>query len=691
MTTRNQNHRKGTRRHTGQMRLVLFSVVISAALTLFGGCEFNEPEMPTFDTTLTIPLGVERMEILEAIEDEDFLEIADDGSLSFFIEGDPDTMGFDFELSADIGSQSIEQGLGNFSLEAMAPMNYPFELGDIWPAASGATNLLTIVPGFPIDVLSAAQDVPNLDSAVLASGTASVTLSNGLPVPVGANSGPNQIVMNLEDPSDNSVVATFVFPELASGGTSTQTADLSGVTLPGDVVVRLVGSSPGSGGQVVTVNGTDSINIDAQFIDLVVSSAVAVVGAQSFQTSFDTELPADFELEHAIISSGSVGLNLTNDMPMAAQAVMTWNDLTNLAGAPLSVTFDLAAGQQEQRTIDFSGYILSSSGAPLTVLQAIVDITTPGSEGANVALSASSGLTADLQGGSISFSSVTGIVPQYSIPIDPIVEEIDLPDEMEGFELVAASMVLHVTNSAGLPADLDLTLSGTSAAGQTVTMLVSERILAAESRAITTDLVLDQTNSSIVAFLNNLPTSISLSGNVEVGGNGESGTVHADDFAIVDYDITAPVEVIITGTTLDTDPSALDLDQDMRDMITDHALGARIQTEILNHLPVGVELFIKAGTDTTTLATSPLLEIGPLMVDAAEVDPVTHIVSQSVISTPEVILTLEDAQLLARQGLHTLLEVRLPSSSGNPVRMLSTDYLEVRGIIQMDVHVNDQW
>ncbi len=658
---------------------------------MLGGCEINKPEMPTFDTSLTIPLGVERIEILDAIEDEDFLIIGEDGGLSFFIEGDPDTMDFDFELSADIDSQTIDQGLGNFNLEAIDPLAYSFELGQIWAPADGVTNLLTTVPAFPIDVLSDPQDIPDVDSATLTSGSITITLANGLPVPVSANSGPDQLTLSLEDPNSGAVIASFLFPVVAAGDTSMQTVDLAGVTLPGSITVRMLGGSPGSDDQVVTVNGTDSIEIDAQFTDMVVSSAEAVIGAQTFETSFETELPADYELQHAVISSGSVVLDVSNQMPVACQAVITWAELMDLGGQPLSVVYDLSPGQSLSRTVDFGGYILYADGAPLTSLLATVDITTEGSEGNSVLLSADDGLTANLMGGTIAFSSVTGLVPDYSVPIDPIIEEIDLPEEMDGLQLVAASMILRVTNSAGLPADLALTMAGTSASGHRVTMDINESIHAATTRATTTEIVLDETNSSIVDFLNNLPVNISLAGDVVVGGNGVVGTVSADDFAVISWDVHAPVEVIITGTTLDSDPSALDLDQDTRDMISDHLRGAFIQTEILNHLPVAVELFIKAGTDTSTLATAPLLEIGPLLVDAALVDPITHMVTQSVISSPSVDLSSEDAQVFSQSGLHTLIEVRLPSSEGNVVRMMSTDYLEIRGTIQMDVEVNDEW
>jgi len=174
---------------------------------LLAGCEINEPAMPTFDTSLTIPLGVERVDLLEAVEDEDYIVIGDDGSLSFTVDGDPDTMSFDFELTADIGSQTIEQGLGEFEIAASAPVDYQFQLGDIWAPASGVSGMPAVVPSFPIDVLSAPQDVPDIDSAVLTQGQVVITVDNQLPVPVSADSGPGQLVVTLENPADGAAFA----------------------------------------------------------------------------------------------------------------------------------------------------------------------------------------------------------------------------------------------------------------------------------------------------------------------------------------------------------------------------------------------------------------------------------------------------------------------------------------------------
>jgi hypothetical protein len=685
-----QHHNAGRRSGAGplSLRLILF-LAVGAALILLGGCEINSPEMPTFDTTLTIPLGVERVDILDALDDEDYLVMGDNGGVDFFIEGDADTMDFGFDLATDIDGQTIQQGLGNFNLAALDPMNYNFTLADIWAPAAGAVNLITPVPAFPIDVVSPGQDIPDVESATLESGSATITIVNNLPVPISADSGPDQIQLVMENPLDGSPVATFLFGTIAAGQTAIQTADLSGVILPGDVQIRLAGGSPGSGMSAVVVNADDSISVDAVFSDLVVSEAVAVVGAQTFQTSFDSDLPQDYEILRAVISSGSIELTVTNDMAIPCTATLTWATIVDLGGNPLSATFDLVPFQTANQTMNFAGRILDGGGSALTTLSADVDIVTPGSGASPVALGATDGLTASLSAGSIAFSSVTGIIPVQDVAIDPIREDIDLPAELEGLELTAATMALHVTNTSGLPGEVAITMTGTSADGLVRTLIVDRQIEAAVERSPQlTTIILDESNSTLIEFLNNLPEQIILAGDVSVGG--VAGTIHADDYAIVDWDITAPVEVIINDATIETDPDSLGTDQDIQDMINDHIRGARLETEILNHLPMGVEIRILAGTDTLTIAENPLLDIGPFSVTAAVVDPTSHTVSAPVTSTPTISLTEEQARVFGQSGLYTMVAVRLPSTEGSPIRLLATDYLEIRGLITIDLEVSDE-
>ena len=61
------------------------------------------------------------------------------------------------------------------------------------------------------------------------------------------------------------------------------------------------------------------------------------------------------------------------------------------------------------------------------------------------------------------------------------------------------------------------------------------------------------------------------------------------------------------------------------------------------------------------------------------------------ISRPAFDLTAEQARLFGLPGLVTKVVASLPSSNGQPARVLSTDYVEVRGMVQLDVLVDDQF
>lgn len=676
-------------RDCGRAARFAAAFLLVAALAALAGCDINKPEMPTFDTSLTLPLGVERLDVADALDSEDFLATGSDGSLLFQVDGDPDTLSFDFDLSADVPAQSMSQGLGEFALASFGPLSYGFLLSDVWAPAAAADGLTTLVPAFPVAVTSADQDVPEIQSATLASGTAQVTVTNSLPVAVSAASGPDQLVLVLESPS-GAVFASFTFGLIAAGTGQTRTVDLTGAVLPDRLRVRLAGGSAGSGAQAVTINAGAALDIEATFTDLLVSSATAVVGAQGFDTTFSSALPSGYEVTAAVLGSGTAQLSVTNGMPVPCTAVLTWPDLRNEAGQPLVEQFNLAAHAAASHTVNFAGYTLADGGASLTSLDATVSVTSPGSSGAAVTMDSGDGLSATLGAATITFASVTGVIPEAVVVLDPTVENIDLPAELNGLSLTAATLTLELATAASLPGTVDLTLRGVSAGGHVQDLSIAQVLNQDPGKALT-EIVLDQNNSGIVAFLNNLPERITLLGQVTLGGNGAVGTVRPNDKAVVTWRIEAPVEVIIDGASLDSDPRLLDIDTELQDNISTHAQGASAQLEVLNHLPVALSLVVLVGQDVNTLDTAPLLTIGPLVIDAAQIDPTTHIVTQAVVSRPTFALTAAQAQIFGRPGLITKVVATLPSSNGQAARVLSTDYLEVRGTVQLDVLVDDQF
>ena len=223
------------------------------------------------------------------------------------------------------------------------------------------------------------------------------------------------------------------------------------------------------------------------------------------------------------------------------------------------------------------------------------------------------------------------------------------------------------------------------------TLTVTRQIQPAVARAAaTTTIVLDQSNSTILEFLNNLPQSITLSGDVVAGGSATPGTVRPGDYAVFDWQIAAPVEIVINNAVINSDPDALDLDADLRDRISTHARGAVVRTQISNHLPLAVQLRVVAAQDISQLDSNPLLDIGPVIVAAAQIDPASHLVSQAVTSAPIISLTEAQARVFGLPGLHTRIQVVLPSTNGQPVRILASDYIEFQGVVELEVLVDDE-
>ncbi len=670
---------------------ILGTWLVAMAALLVAGCEIAEPELPTYQTHVTLPLGEERVDIADAVDDEDYLVELAGGALGFQVEGDPDTVALDLDLAADVDPQSVRGDLGTFPVELAAPTDYAFTLADLYPDAAGLDGVTAPVPGFTFDTASDPQDLPEIESATLASGTLTVALGNGLPVPVSATSGPERLVLELVDPGTGAAVTTVDFDPIAAGGQATRRADLAGVTLPGALAVRLAGGSPGSDGSWVTIDAQAEITVQATFTDLTVQQARAEVGPQEFATEIATALPADYEVVQAVIASGALDVGVHNELAIPCQATVTWPQVVDLDDQPLQLVLDLGPDEHSTATADFAGHVVRAPvGAVLTELVATVAVTSPGSGGQAVTLSSDDGLAADLGAGRIAFGSVTGRVPELVYDFEPMVEDIDLPDEIEGLLLQRASLELELSNTAGLGAEAQFHLAGVNDAGEVRSLDVQEQIAAAEAdRAAVTLITLDESNSGIVDFLNHLPTEIRLDGGVHLGGDGQIGTVRPGDLATIDWRITSPVEVVVESSQLYGDPEDLDLDADARDLITDHAGDATITLEVLNHLPVGIETRLLFSPDTLSIKTDPLLAVGPVAIEAAEVDPQTGEVATPRTSRPQIALTAAETRILATEGLHSLIEVSLPSTEGQSVRVLTSDYVTVQGVIDLGVEVHD--
>ena len=142
-------------------------------------------------------------------------------------------------------------------------------------------------------------------SATIDSGFIDVKINNNLFIPLGA-----PIYVDIKNSIGTELFQLIWNSEIAAGDSSTISHNVSGMTLPGDMLVEVSGTSNGSQGEEVAITTADlsstfTINVSAR--DFSVSEATAVVPSQTINdTSVITLNPSETIVEQAVMSHGAV-------------------------------------------------------------------------------------------------------------------------------------------------------------------------------------------------------------------------------------------------------------------------------------------------------------------------------------------------------------------------------------------------
>ena len=671
-------------------RYALVAALLAAVLSAVG-CSIEEPALPSFSTNVVLPLGTHDITVSELVEDEEFLAAGADSTLFFTVEGTTTSVALDPDLAVDVESMDLDAVLGPFTLDVASPAPFAFRLDELYPAVIGLPPVATPVPPFSFAVVSDPEPLAGVTSAVVESGTLSVALHNGLPVPASGTAPPELLSVELFDPYSGDVAARLEFPaEIAAGADAVAEADLAGVTLPGTVALRLAGGSSGDPGGVL-VDPAAELAVTVTLSDLTVGEALAEIGPQSFVESGEIVLPDSLRIIEAVVESGALALSFDSDVALPCRAEIAFAGMVDAGGAPVVAALDLAPGGAGETTVDLAGArIVAGDGEPMDVLDWTVTVSTDGSGGVPAHVRAGDGIRATLAPTSIELGAVTGYIPQRTFAIDSLHEEIDIPDELDGVTLTAATLVVDILNGTGLAGDFELELVGRNAGGEQAVLTATAAVSAPEGgeKTALTRIVLDESNSEITAFLDVLPESFDLNGAVRVGGD-EPGTVQPGDSAEITWRIDAPMHVVIDHSEIHRDPEPLDLDEDLRRDLDDHLLAGEIVVEITNRFPFAVDVLFQAGADSLSTLDAPDLVIGPLAVAPARIDPLTRFAAEAVVSRHTIPLSQEQIRVLTRENAHTGVIAVIPGTGGQEVRLRVGDYLSVIGAVRAEILVED--
>lgn len=237
-------------------------------------------------------------------------------------------------------------------------------------------------------------------SATFSGGTMDLSLTNDWPVPLSMS-------IDLVDTVTNNTILSFSFSNVsANGGSNTQSASLSGKTIPNTTGLKINSvSSPGSSTDV-TIDMSDDITLGLSTSNLAVSSFIAPFPSFNESNVGTYSGGAISGFNSASFSSGSLTVGLTNHWPvslsMALDLVNTTNDSTILSYSFTNVSSGDSASQSQSMT----GVTL-----PNTLGFKVVSVSSPGSNNQPISVDMQDTLSISVNGSNLVASSFVATFP----------------------------------------------------------------------------------------------------------------------------------------------------------------------------------------------------------------------------------------------------------------------------------------
>lgn len=653
------------------LKIFVGLIVIICFLTI-SQCTVKSPEAPTWTSQWTVPLINRSYQMPELIEriDETALALDSAGNPHFSIQEDVDSIGVDASMTApDVNYQVVEK-LGAVSIprEDIAPLTVNF--ADVIPFPPGA------IPPIAFDFAYDGPSLSDFSSITVGSGSLHCEVFNNLGIPL------DTVKVDVYDLNTfqfigSSELSTILLP----GATDTITIPVAGKTITNRLRMQVHVHSPG--GVVLSTSGlsiVSDMSLSDPFTVIAGSARIPAIDKNLTQT---VALGASDLIYDATLSSGSLDLILRSSTSLTADLTITLPDFT-LAGVPLSVNRTLAGAGFSAVNVDLAGYQFapSDSSAPQEIeIQVIGHIDSSG--GAFATFNGDDSLQADASLTGLAFSTVRGVFDSVATTFAPVVQSIAVPNGFDSAQFTAAVLTLEIDNGSELAGSLNVTLDGSN--GKTLSLSGSVDPGAAGA-PITTSII----ENNMSDFLNPIPSSITVSGDVIFGDGVSIVDVTANDFVKARVKIESPLEVLFNGSTLELDPETSAIDTAEYAIITDHLIQAELNATISNHLPAGMEFYILVSADSTTLYSAPDLSIGPITVSPGQIDGSGVTIAETV-SNAVIALDSADVQVFKNPTVFIGQTLTIPSSGAQPIRFLGADYFTVDATVMVEYKFNGEF
>ncbi|MCH8027112.1 MAG: hypothetical protein IID63_03200 [candidate division Zixibacteria bacterium] len=660
-------------------KFFLSTFVIIIFLTLVQ-CSIKKPEAPTWDTSLVIPVINRTYDMAELIRklNQDGIEMDSAGNIFFTITQELDTVTISADyLNTPTISYSFSKTLDTFSI--VTP-----NLAPVYTTLATITGIsaVTVEDTFTIgaqsfNVLDNLPLITSYSSATIASGLINIYVHNNL----GADL--DTVIFEFWDVGSNSLLGIdSVFSGIPTGSSTTIPIDLAGKTITNRFQIKAQCHTVGG---FVDSASTRGISTELDFVGaLVVSGATAEIPSFSRSISSQVDLLESDRIDTANIAGGTLSLTITNSTPLDITIDIAFPDILS-GSSPLTISTAILPLSTSNINIDLSGYNIAPTDNTVPQqlnVDATATIQPTAPTKVTVNQNDSFAISVDISG--LSFNYVVGFFDSVEVSFAGLTSQINVPTGFDSIQFSAAVLTLEIENGIDLPGNLNIQIDGDN--GNSLNLTGSISASGGLSSAISTII-----EPSAGSFLSPTPSQIDVSGSIVFAQGGYQGRVEANDFITATVTFVAPLEIVIQPSTIETDIERTEIDTSSIGIITEHVREARFIYNIISHLPLGAQIDIYFGPDSSTLFANPQLLINAITLPAAPVD-ISGIVTDT-ISTDyqEIYLDSTDIKILENDTLFIGSRLNLSGTGGQSVKITANDYLSITGRVEVIYKFNGEF
>ena len=360
-------------------------------------------------------------------------------------------IGFD-PVGIDAVENKVVSEVGLITLDNIEPQSTePYLFSSIYPSVSDIPNGNTVtIPSFDLEPVTNSFSFNDFSEAAFNSGSLSITIINNLVIPL----GDVDIKLKKSDGSEIAGGTTTIQGPINSSSQQSALLDLSGLTLPGNVIVEVTGSSPGESNVLINEAAKiSSFSVEISGSGLEVTSANAKIPAQTISESSSISLAADSnKVVLATISGGKLSIDIDNYMSIASNMVLSIPSLKAANGNNFQTNINISENSENiLNETDISGYTLSMAIDNQSVIYSY-DVTTNDSGDDFVEIKSIDSIIVNIvlegsvEGQQLLFSNFEGKVTPQDLGFEG---EINIESDSDILEanLNSGSLILDVANS----------------------------------------------------------------------------------------------------------------------------------------------------------------------------------------------------------------------------------------------------